>query len=78
MKKIRVMDSTGDTVVEFDETLAMKDKAFLEAEALFERLTKNSAAVFAVNRAEGQPDKRVTNFNDLEQENIIVPRIVGG
>ena len=78
MKKIRVMDSTGDTVIEFDETLAMKDKATLEAEALFDRLTKNSAAVFAVNRGEGQPDKRVTHFNELGEENIIVPRIVGG
>ena len=76
MKKIRVMDSTGDTVIEFDETV--KDKATLEAEALFDRLTKNSAAVFAVNRGEGQPDKRVTNFNELGEENIIVPRIVGG
>ena len=78
MKKLRVMDSTGDTAIEFDETEACASEAHMEAKALFERLTSKGAAVFAVNRAEGAPDKRVTNFNDLERENVVVPLIVSG
>ena len=77
MKTLRVMDSTGDTVLKFDETEATAAAAS-EAKALFERMTGKGAAVFAVNRGEGQPDKRVKNFNELEQDNVIVPAIVGG
>ena len=77
MKKLRVMDSSGDTVIEFDETEATT-KATEEAKALFERLTAKGAVAFAINRGGAEPDKKVTNFNELEADNIIVPRIVGG
>lgn len=77
MKTLRIMDSTGDTVLQFDETAAT-EKATGEAKALFERMSKGGGAVFAVNRADGQPDKKVTNFGELEADNIVVPRIVGG
>ena len=77
MKTLRLMDASGDTAVAFDESEA-KTTERDEAKALFERLTGKGAAVFAVNRAEGVTDKRVTNFNDLDAENIIVPLIVGG
>lgn len=77
MKKLRVIDSSGDTVVEFDEAEA-NAMATEEAKALFERVIAKGAAAFSVNRGGAEPDKRVTNFNDLEAENIIVPRIVGG
>lgn len=77
MKTLRVMDSTGDTVIKFDEAQA-DAKATQEAKELFERMTKKSAAVFSINRGKDQPDKRVTNFNELEQDNVIVPLIVGG
>lgn len=74
MKTLRVMDSTGDTKVEFEPGTA----AEVEAKALFERLTGGGGAVFAVNRAEGLPDRRVTSFEELGDENVAVPRIVGG
>ena len=74
MKTLRVMDSTGDTAISFDDTMTKERD---EAKALFERLTKKGSPVFAVNRG-GLPDKRVRNFNDLEAENVIVPVIVGG
>ena len=77
MKKLRLLDSSGDTVIEFDETEATV-KARDEARALFERLKEKGAAIFAVSRGGNEPDTRVTNFNDLENENVIVPRIVGG
>lgn len=84
MKKLRVMDSSGDSggipgrpPLEFDDTEATATVR-AEANALFERLTGAGAVTFAVNRGGAEPDKRVTDFNDLEAENIIVPRIVGG
>lgn len=77
MKTLRLMDSSGDAVIDFDETEATA-KARDEAKALFEKLTGKGAAVFAVSRGEGQADKRVKDFNDLERENVIVPAISGG
>lgn len=74
MKRLMAMDSTGDTRVEFEPNT----KAEAEAKALFEKLTGKGSAVFAVNRGEGKADKRVTDFNELEAENVAVPRIVGG
>lgn len=76
-KVLKVMDSTGDTVIEFDDTETKSKAAENEARALFDRLTSKGAAVFAVNRGPAG-DKRVTNFNDLEVENVVVPLIVGG
>lgn len=77
MKTLRVMDSTGDTVLAFDETDAMQGAAN-EAKALFERMKKKGAAVFAINRGEGKTDKRVKDFSELEQDNVIIPAIQGG
>lgn len=57
MKKLRVMDSSGDTIIEFDETEATA-KAAEEAKALFDRLTAKGGAVFAVNRGGSEPDKK--------------------
>jgi hypothetical protein len=31
-----------------------------------------------MGKGEGGTDQRVTNFDDLAQENVVVPRIVGG
>lgn len=76
MKKLlMVMDSSGDSRIEFTPE---DTKATDEARALFDRLTKKGAAVFAVNRAGGEADKRVKDFSELEAENVIVPGIVGG
>lgn len=76
MKKLRVMDSSGDSVLEFNEA-EVDAKATQEAKELFDRLKNQGAAIFAVNR-DGQPDRRVTNFDELEASNVVVPRIVGG
>ena len=77
MKKLRLMDSTGDSVVEFDPAQADADVT-REAKALFERLTKQGAAVFTVAGGGEVSDRKVTNFDELADENVIVPRIVGG
>lgn len=78
MKTLRMMDSTGDTVLKFDGSQAMMDKAAIEARDLFDRVTKKGAAVFAINRGGGKTDKRVKDFSELEQDNVIIPAIIGG
>lgn len=82
MKKIlRRLDSTGDTAIEFDPDVKTKpaSKATDEARALFERLTaKEGAIAFNVNRGDGKPDEKITKFGQIENETILVPKIVGG
>ncbi len=77
MKVLRVLDSTGDRVIEFDESDA-KLATEREARALFERMLASGSVAFKVNRGEGRVDEKVTDFNALENETVIVPRVVGG
>ena len=77
MKTLRFLDSSGDLELNFDESEAL-EKARAEAQRLFERALASGAVAFAVNRAGGQPDARVGKFSELEDETVVVPRIVGG
>ena len=77
MKILRVLDSSGDRMITFDQTKATT-QARTEAQALFERLLANGSSAFKVNRADGKPDEKVTEFSTLENETIVVPRVVGG
>ena len=49
-----------------------------QAQALFERMLAGGSTAFKVNRGEGKSDEKVTKFSALENETIVVPRIVGG
>lgn len=75
MKKIRRLDSSGDTVLEFNETDV---KASEEAKALFERLMGEGRVPFAINRGDAQPDKKLTSFDQVENDTVFIPRIQGG
>jgi len=77
VKTLRILDSTGDSVVSFDETDATSE-ACAEAQALFERMLAQGAVAFKVNRGTGKPDEKVSDFSKLEDETVIVPRLVGG
>lgn len=77
MKTLRILDSSGDSVITFDNRDAAS-VARKEAQALFERLLASGAVAFKVNRGEGRPDEKVTDFAELEDETVIVPRIIGG
>jgi hypothetical protein len=77
MKILRVLDSSGDRVIVFDGTQETA-AARAEAQALFERLLSAGSTAFKVNRGGGSPDERVTDFSALEDETIVVPRLVGG
>ena len=77
MKTLRILDSSGDRTIIFDETEAMS-VARAEARILFERMLAGGATAFKVNRESGKSDERVVDFSDLENETILVPRIIGG
>lgn len=77
MKILRVLDSSGDRVLNFDDTEATAS-AHAQARALFERMLGGGATAFKVNRGGGKPDEKATEFSTLENETIVVPRIVGG
>lgn len=77
MKMLRVLDSSGDRVITFDDSEATAS-ARAEARAVFDRMLASGSTAFKVNRGEGKPDEKATNFSALENETILVPRIVGG
>lgn len=61
--------------MEFNEVDA---KATAEAKALFDKLMGEGRVPFAVNRGNGEPDKKLTNFNETENDTVFIPRVVGG
>jgi hypothetical protein len=75
MKIIRILDSTGDRVLTFDDANVL---ARGEAKALFEQTLAGGAIAFKVNRGHDKPDVKAMDFSTLENETILVPRIVGG
>ena len=77
MKVLRVLDSSGDRVIAFDRTQDTA-QARAEAQALFERLLGEGSVAFKLNRGGGAPDEKVNEFSALEEETIVVPRLVAG
>ncbi len=77
MKVLRVVDASGDRVIEFDDS-DESTAARREARAVFERLLSSGAVAFKVNREGGGPDEKVTEFSATENETVILPRIVAG
>jgi hypothetical protein len=76
LKTLKIMDNTGDSSVTFDADIENDVKS--EGRKLFDKCMAKGSAVFAVNRANGETDKRVTSFDELEAENVVVPRMAGG
>lgn len=77
MKTLRILDSSGDREFFFDDSEAMA-QARAEAQRVFERSLMAGAAAFSVNRTDGEPDRKVTEFSALEDETVVVPRLIGG
>jgi hypothetical protein len=77
MKVLRFLDSSGDRTLYFDDSEALAE-ARAEAQRLFERSLAKGAIAFNVNRGGGKPDEKVTRFADVEDETVVVPRIVAG
>lgn len=74
-KIIRFLNSTGDQVLEFDETDA--DAAQKAHEAIAKAI-RNGATAFDVSAGPNTPAKRVESPAQLGNETVVVPRIVGG
>jgi hypothetical protein len=77
MKTLRVLDSSGDRAIRFDDSGATAQSR-ADAQALFERMLAKGAVAFKVSRRGGRPDEMVTQFAALEDETIVVPRLSGG
>jgi hypothetical protein len=75
MKKVlRIMNKSGDAVLEFDTVDA---EATAKAKAEFDDLMKRHATVVTFKEP-GQPGEVVRKFEDLAEESVVVPAIVGG
>ena len=79
MKTLRVLDASGDTVIEFDETEATAE-AMTKAKAVFDGWMKKKLPAFLTKRSNGKPDEKITSFDQIEAgaETILVPAIVAG
>ena len=78
MKTLRVLSSEhGDLELKFDGTTDTAT-AEEEARALFDRITKSGGVVLNVKPEGTGPSQRVTKFDELGEESIAIPRIVGG
>ena len=77
MKMLRVLDKTGDTVIEFDEATAEQTA---KAKQVFDDWMAKKLPAFSTNRPEGKPDMRITSFDQIEEgaETILVPAITAG
>ena len=77
MKTLRVLDSSGDRAINFDHTDATAP-ARAEAQTVFERMLAQGAVAFKVRPGDDKAAEKVTAFSALEEETILVPRLVGG
>jgi hypothetical protein len=81
MAKLRVLSSTGDSVVEWDAARAEQGDpealaAVREAERIFEEQRARGATAFVV--APDQPARRVDEFDPAAEQVVMVPRVAGG
>lgn len=79
MKMLRMLDKTGDTVIEFDETEATSEQR-AKAKAVFDAWMEKKLPAFSTNRPEGKADEKITSFDQIESgaETILVPAITAG
>lgn len=79
MKTLRVLDKTGDTCIEFDETEATAE-ATAKAREVFDGWMKKKLPAFLTKRANRQPDEKITSFDQIEEgaETLLIPAIVAG
>lgn len=77
MKMIRVLDKTGDTVLEFEDADV---KATRKAKEVFDEWMKKKLPAILTKRPNGKPDEKITDFGQIEEgaETVLVPSIVAG
>ena len=79
MKMLRMLDKSGDTVIEFDETEATAEQT-AKAKEVFDAWMGKKLPAFLTKREGGKPDLKITDFGQIESgaETILVPAIVAG
>lgn len=77
MSTLRRLDSSGDTVINFDPKEA-EAAATLEAKALFERVMGKGGAAFNVNSPDSTKDGNIKSFAEIGDETVLIPAIVAG
>lgn len=77
MKVLRILDSSGDTCIEFDEA---KPDALAKAKSVFDEWIGKKKSAFLTKRQGGKPDEKITTFDQIEEgsEVVLVPAIVAG
>lgn len=77
MKVIRILDSTGDTAIEFTDA---NTEATAKAKAVFDDWMAKKRPAFLTKRPDGKPDEKITSFDQIEEgaETVLVPAIVAG
>lgn len=77
MKKIVVLDKSGDTVLEFTDT----DVAGMaKAKEIFDGWMAKKLPAFNLKRPGGKPDEKITSFDQIEEgaETVLFQAIVAG
>lgn len=77
MKKIVILDKTGDTVLEFTDVDA---PSLAKAKAVFDEWMQKKLPAFLTKRPGGKPDEKITSFDQIEEgaETVLFPAIVAG
>ncbi len=74
-KTIRFLNSTGDKEITFDEASV---ENLAEAKAALKKAFAAGATALDVSAGAETAAKRVTKFEELGEETVVVPKIVGG
>lgn len=76
MKRLlRILDKTGDTRISYD---LESGEDLAAAKAAFDAAVAKGSSVFNVKPGSNETTKRCGSFDELSEEAVIVPKIVGG
>jgi hypothetical protein len=77
MKKLLILDKTGDTCIGFADT---DTEATAKAKVIFDEWMAKKLPAFLTKRQNGKPDEKITDFGQIEEgaETVLVPAIVAG
>lgn len=74
MQRLKVMDGSGDSVVEFEKADPV---SLAKAQEVMDRVLGKGGAVFKVNPETNEGEK-ITRADQVESEALVVPAIVAG
>lgn len=75
MPLLRILDGTGDTRLSYD---LESPESLAAARAAFDAAVAKGSSVFSVTPGSNETVKRLTKFEEISEEAIVVPKIVAG